>query len=103
MRRKKDEKSRGPRDASALRAGVVVARFHTDITGAMEKGALATLKKWRIPERNIKIAHTYGSFELPLVASRLVKRHKLDLVVAIGCIIKGETRHDEYLAHATSY
>lgn len=69
----------------------------------MEKGAREILRKWCIPEHSIKIARTYGSFELPLAAYRLVKKHKLDLVVAIGCIVKGETRHDEYLAHATSY
>ncbi|MCR4325753.1 MAG: 6,7-dimethyl-8-ribityllumazine synthase [Patescibacteria group bacterium] len=103
MQRKEAVKSIKPRDASALRAGLVVARFYGDITSAMEKGAREILRKWCIPEHNIKIARTYGSFELPLAAYRLVKRHKLDLVVAIGCIVKGETRHDEYLAHATSY
>lgn len=102
MNRREYAKKRAVRDASGLRVGIVVSRFNEDITGAMERGAHACLREWKVKERNIFVAHTYGSFELPYAAARLAKRHKLDALIAIGCIIKGETRHDEYLAHATA-
>lgn len=103
MQRKEYAKGRKVGNASKLRVGVVVSRFNEDITGAMERGALETLRAWKVSERNIYVAHTYGSFELPQTAARLVRKHKLNAVVAIGCIVKGETKHDEYLANATSY
>lgn len=103
MQRREYAKKRNIGDASKLRVGIVVSRFNEDITGAMERGALEVLHAWNVKRKNIRVARTYGSFELPQTAARLIKRHKLDAVVALGCIVKGETRHDEYLAHATSY
>lgn len=102
MQRKEYAKKRAVRDASKLKVGLVVSRFNEDITSAMEQGARDTLKAWKVKERNIFAAHTYGSFELPLAALRLIEKYKLHALIAIGCIIKGETRHDEYLAHATT-
>ena len=102
MQRKHYEKEVKPQDASKLRVGIAVSDFNSDITGAMLEGALATLKAWGVAECNIRVAHTYGSFELPFACARLAKKHRLDAVVAVGCIIKGETRHDEYLAQAAA-
>ena len=66
----------------------------------MLEGALTVLREWRVPKKHIHIARVHGSFELPLAVARLIKKHKADAAVAIGCIIKGETKHDEYIAHA---
>ncbi len=103
MQRKEYAKKRKTGDASKLRIGLVVSRFNEDVVNSMKEGALKTLRAWNVQKRNIYVAHTYGSFELPYAAARLARKHKLDAVIAVGCIIKGETRHDEYLAHATSY
>lgn len=89
-------------DASKLKVGIVASRFNEDITDGMVQGALDTLRTWKVKDSNVHVARVYGSFEVPLACARLIKKYKLDAVVAIGCIIKGETRHDEYLANATS-
>ena len=91
-----------PGDASKLRVGVVASRFNEDITDSMLDGALDVLREWRVSQKNTFVTRAYGSFEIPFAAARLIKKHKLDAVIALGCIIKGETRHDEYLAHAAA-
>ena len=101
MQRKEFEKKGETRDASKLKVGIVVSRFNTDVTEPMLEGARAALKRWGVKEKSIFVSHVYGSFELPIAAARLVRKHRADALVAIGCIIKGETRHDEYLAQAT--
>ncbi len=66
------------------------------------KGALATLKEWKVKPANITTMHVPGSFELPYGIQKLIMTTRPDVVIAIGCIIKGETKHDEYIAHAVS-
>ena len=102
MQRREFKKRTAPRDASSLKVGIVVSRFNEDITSQMLAGARSVLKKWRVKERNISIMHTYGSFEVPLACQRLIKKRRVDTVVAIGCIIKGETSHNVYLGHAAA-
>lgn len=102
MQRKNDDKKVPPRDASRLNVGVIVARFNGDITESMLAGALEVLHEWNVSEKNIHVLHVPGSFEIPFGCLTLLTRHKLDAIVTIGCIIKGETKHDEYLAHATT-
>lgn len=102
MRRKEYEKTQKTNDASSLKVGIAVSRFNTDITEPMLEGALETLQEWKVAKKNIFVMRTYGSFELPFAALKLIKKHRVNAVVAIGCIVKGETRHDEYLAHASA-
>lgn len=90
------------KDASKLRVGIVVSRFNGDITDALLQGALETLRAWNVHEKNIRVVHVPGSFEIPLAAARLAKTKKYDCIVVLGCILKGETRHDEYIAHAVA-
>ena len=97
---KKDAKAG---DASRLRVGIVVAEFHDDITLALQKGAEDVLRSWSVAPKNTHTVHVAGSFEVPLATLRLVKKYKLDAVVVLGCIIKGETKHDEYLAQAVTH
>lgn len=101
MRRDELEK-RAPGNASKLKVGVVAARFNEDITDALLASALKTLEEWSVLPKNVFVARVAGSFEVPSVAQRLIKKHKLAAVVALGCIIKGDTKHDEYLAHAVT-
>ena len=102
MQRKELAKKYIVGDGSRLKIGIVASRFHGDIINSLLEGARHELRKWKVKDSNISIARVYGSFEIPLAAQRLVKKKKLDALIAIGCIIKGETRHDEYLAHATT-
>jgi len=89
-------------DGSRLRIGVVVSDFNTDITAPMLDGALATLGACKVKKNNIRIVHVPGSFEIPFGCLTLIKSGKYDALIALGCIIKGETTHDVYIATATS-
>lgn len=89
-------------DASRLKVGIAVSEFNSDITGAMLAAALETLREWKVPKRAITIMHVPGSFELPLACAKLIKK-KADAVIALGCVIKGETKHDEYISSAVSH
>ncbi len=91
-----------PRDASKLKISIVVAKFHSEITQRMLDGALEVLKEWKVKEKNIKVGHVYGSFDLTYAAALSIKKDKPHAVLAIGCIVKGETKHDEYIAHAVA-
>lgn len=103
MQRKEFLKTVTPRDASKLKIGIVVAEFNPDITGSLFEGALKALKEWGVKERNINIFRVYGSFDLTYGCDLMFRKHKPDAVVALGCIIKGETNHDHYIASALSH
>ncbi len=103
MQRKEYAKKARPRDASSLKIGIVVSRFNADITERMLKGALEVLRAWKVKERNIEIMRVPGSFEIPFGCLKLLKHRKPHAIITIGCIVKGETDHDRYLAYAVSY
>lgn len=103
MQRKHYEKETKIRDASKLRVGVVVSRFNEDITERMLEGALETLGAWGVKEKNIQVVHVPGSFEIPFGCLKMIKKVKPHAVVALGCIIKGDTDHDKYIADAVSH
>lgn len=102
MQRAQYAKEKATGNASRLKVGIAVSEFNSDITGAMLAGALETLREWKVPERVITIVHVPGSFELPLACAKLIKK-KADVVIALGCVIKGETKHDEYISNAVAH
>lgn len=88
-----------PKDASRLVVGLAVAEFNKDITSALLEGAFATLREWQVKEENVRVLRVPGSFEVPFAAQKLLKSEpRPDAVIALGCIVKGETDHDKYLA-----
>lgn len=87
-------------DASKLKVGIVVAEFNPDITEGLLGGALETLREWNVREKNIHIYRVYGSFDLTQAAARMLKKHAPHAVIALGCIVKGETDHDKHIASA---
>jgi 6,7-dimethyl-8-ribityllumazine synthase len=102
---RRSEYARGKRagDASKLRVGIAVSRYNADITESLLASARATLKEWHVPERSIDVIHVPGSFELPFGCRILLSRkRKPDCIIALGCIIKGETEHDRYIASAVA-
>ena len=82
--------------------GIVVAQWHNDITSALLKGATATLKQAGIKDASIKTKKVPGSFELPLGAQWQIEKDKVDAVLCLGCIIKGETPHFDYISEAVA-
>src|SRR5580698_732471 len=102
MQTKEFLKKTPPRDASKLKISIVAAKFHSEITDSMLEGALAVFKDWKVKEKHITVRRVYGSFDLPFAAAKAIKKDKPHAVLAIGCIVKGETKHDEYIAHAVA-
>ncbi len=84
------------------KAGIVVSGWHREITEVLAASAKKTLIEAGIDPENIIIQHVPGSFELPLGAQFLFEYEKADLVIAIGCIIKGETPHFHYISEAVT-
>jgi 6,7-dimethyl-8-ribityllumazine synthase len=100
MQRKEFTKKAKARDASKLTVGIAVADFNADITGSMLEGAREVLKEWGVKEKNIAVRHVYGSFDLTYACDLLLRTVRPDAVIAIGCIVKGETDHDKHIATA---
>lgn len=91
------------RDASHLSVGIVVSDFNSDVTERLLTGAQTTLRQWGVKEKNIKILHVPGSFEIPFGCTKLLAgKKKPDAIIALGCVIKGETDHDKYISHAVA-
>lgn len=85
-----------------LKIALVVSKFNSDITGKILEGAIKTLKKNLVQKKNITIIWVPGSFEIPLACQRLAKTKKVDGIMAIGCVIKGETDHFYYISSETT-
>ena len=89
-------------DATELRFGIVVADWNKDITHALYGACYEALVKHGAKENNLHTLQVPGTFELPAGARMLAGREKLDAVICLGCVIKGETKHDEYINNAVS-
>ncbi len=87
-------------DARDMRFGIVVAEWNHHITHALYEACAQTLDKHGA--REIVTIQVPGSFELPTGATLLIHNHKLDAVICIGCVIKGETSHNEYINYAVA-
>lgn len=88
--------------AENLSFGIVVADWNKEITHALYEGCFDTLLKHKVAEDKIYTVQVPGAFELPSAAKMLMGKHKLDAVICIGCVIKGETTHNEYINHAVA-
>ena len=84
------------------RIAIVVSRFNEEVTSGLLRGARATLQEAGIADAAVTVVHVPGAFEIPLMALRLAESGRYDAVVCLGCLIKGETMHFEYIAEATS-
>lgn len=81
---------------------IVVSLFNESVTRNLLKGSLRTLKKSGYPETAVTVVTVPGAFEIPLVAKRLAQTGKFAGIVALGCVIRGETPHFEYVSLATT-
>ena len=85
-----------------MKVGIVVSEWNEPITGALSKGALKFLKDAGVKAENITLIHVPGSFELTLGAQWLAAQKKIDAVIALGCVIQGETRHFDFICSAVA-
>ena len=84
------------------KVGIVVADWNADITHQLLDGAKKTLIKSGIKEEDITVVHVPGAFELPMGAKMLMQSDKIEGTICLGCVIKGETKHDEYINNAVA-
>lgn len=84
--------------AVGRRIAIVAARFNEVVVSALLQGALAAWRKKGGEERDLFIARVPGAFELPVVARRLATTGRYEAIVALGCVIRGDTPHFEYVA-----
>ncbi len=89
--------------ADGLRIGVAVSRYHAEITDSMRDAAIEHFGTAGGADDDLHVVPTPGAYELVAISRAMAHCGKLDAVVALGCIIAGETNHDEYLAAAVAH
>lgn len=83
----------------SLRIGIVQARFNEDVTNALAQACRAELLALGVAEKNITLVQVPGALEVPVALMAMAEKLKYDALVALGCIIRGETYHFELVAN----
>ena len=92
----------GKRGKITGKIAIVLSRWNEDITGALLQGAVDCLKAAGIRKSNLIIREVPGSFELPLAAQQFAEKRNTAGVICIGCLIKGDTPHFDYISGAVA-
>ena len=87
--------------AKGLKFGIVVSKWNSQITDKLLDGCIDLLKTKDATDQNIKILHVPGSFELVYGCNSLIDKG-YDAIIAIGSVIRGETKHFDFICNATS-
>jgi 6,7-dimethyl-8-ribityllumazine synthase len=93
---------RGNLDASGLHFGIVVSQFNSFITDRLLAGALDALSRAGAEEKQIEVLRVPGSFEIGIAAKKLATTGRCDAIICIGCVLRGETTHYDYVAAEVS-
>jgi 6,7-dimethyl-8-ribityllumazine synthase len=93
---------RGGPSAAGLRFGVIVSEFNSFVTERLLAGALDAFKSAGASENQLEIVHVPGAFELPIAAKTLASTRRFDSIVCIGCVLRGETSHYDYVCSETA-
>ena len=83
--------------STAFNIAIVVSRFNEEITAKLEEGALERLRELGFSSDRITIATVPGAVEIPITAQRLAKSGRFEVIVCLGAVIYGETRHFDYV------
>ena len=92
------ETYQGKLQAKGLKIGIVVSRFNQFISDRLLEGTLDALNKLGANEQNIFIYKVPGSFEIPMVAKKVAEAKKVDGIVCLGALIRGDTPHFDFLS-----
>src|SRR5215469_8865995 len=95
-------KIEGGLTAVGLRFAIVVSRFNSFITERLLAAATDALERAGAEGKDVDVVRVPGSFELPLAAKKLAATGKYDALVAIGCVVRGETSHYDYVCSETA-
>ncbi len=89
-------------DLSNAKIGIIVSEWNAEITALLYNGCMEILQNWGLKKKNLLKIEVPGSYELPGAAKILLESKKLDVIICLGCIIQGETRHFEFISNATA-
>ena len=89
-------------NADDFTIGIVVSEWNDFVTSNLKNAAVEILVKEGVKEENIQVLEVPGAFELSFAAMQLCKKNKYDAVIAVGCVIRGETPHFEYVCSAVA-
>lgn len=92
------QKIEGMLSAEGFSYGIVVSRFNNLVSNQLLDGAIDCLERHGASEKNITVVYCPGAFEIPQVALRLAKSGTFNALICLGCVIRGETPHFEYIA-----
>src|SRR5690625_2171593 len=84
-------------EVTDARFAIVVSRWNGDITEGLLRGAVRALERQGVPSGSIVVSRVPGAFELPLAAKVLAERGRFDAVITLGCVIRGDTPHFDYV------
>ena len=98
MTASKSKTSLPKNSAQGKRFTIVASRYHDELTEDLVEGAIKTLESFGAKGADINTVWVPGSFEIPLAAHAVAQHQKVDAILCLGVIIKGETRHDQYIA-----
>jgi 6,7-dimethyl-8-ribityllumazine synthase len=89
--------------ASGLRFAVIVSKYNDFVTDRLQTGALAALEAAGAASEAVTVVRVPGAFEIPLAAQHAAESGRYDAVICLGCLIRGETPHFEYISSAVSH
>ncbi|MHA6696625.1 6,7-dimethyl-8-ribityllumazine synthase [Chryseobacterium sp. A321] len=89
-------------DADDFSIGIVVSEWNDFITFPLRDGAIEVLTKEGVPKDKVEVFYVPGAFELTYGSMQLAKSGKYDAIIAIGCVIRGETSHFDYVCSSVS-
>jgi 6,7-dimethyl-8-ribityllumazine synthase len=92
----------GNLSATGLRFGIVVSRFNGFITDRLLSAALDALERSGARSEDVEMVRVPGAFELPLAAKKFAATGRFDALIAIGCVLRGETTHYDYVCSETA-
>jgi 6,7-dimethyl-8-ribityllumazine synthase len=84
--------------ARDLRFAILAARFNDFVVDPLIRGALDALKRHGVADKQIDIVRVPGAFDIPIVARKLALAHRHEALIALGCVIRGQTPHFDYVA-----
>ncbi|MCB0733105.1 MAG: 6,7-dimethyl-8-ribityllumazine synthase [Bacteroidetes bacterium] len=87
----------------SARVAIVTAEWNTEVTNALRQGAVDLLIEAGLPENQIIQKHVPGSYELIFGSDQLASRSDVDAVIALGCVVQGETRHFDFICDAVAH
>lgn len=96
---------KGELKGKGFKIAVIASRFNEEITSNLINGAVVSLQKNGVAEKDITLYYVPGAYEIPSVLEKICRKndaHKYDGILTIGCVIKGETAHFEYISNSVS-